>query len=82
MKYTVEDIINVIEKEDLMIEVDLRQLNPNEKLTVQGVDSLDVASLLFGIEDYYNIKIDNESIGNGEWRTINSILENMERLIP
>lgn len=82
MKYTIDDILNIIEKEDLMIDVDLRQVDPNERLTVQGVDSLDLASLLFGIEDHYKIKIDNESIGNGEWRTINSILENMEKLIP
>lgn len=81
MKFNVDDILKVIESEDLMLEVDLKTLNPDELLTSQGVDSLDIASILFGIENYYGVKIDNETVANGEWKTINGILNNMEKLI-
>lgn len=81
MKYSIDDILNVIKAEDLMIDVDLKQVNPDELLTSQGVDSLDLASILFGIENYYGIKIDNESVAKGEWTTINKMLTNMEKLI-
>lgn len=81
MKYSIEDILKVIESEDLLLEVDLRTLNPNELLAYQGVDSLDLASILFSIENYYGIKISNETVANGEWTTINKILSNMEKLI-
>lgn len=81
MKYTVDDILQVIKSEDLMMEVDLREINPDELLTSQGVDSLDVASILFGIENYYGVKIHNETVANGEWTTINKILSSMEKLI-
>lgn len=81
MKFTIDDIIKIVESEDLLLEVDFKALNPDELLTSQGVDSLDVASILFGIENHYHIKIDNESVANGEWKTINKILANMDKLI-
>ena len=74
MKFSVDDILKVIESEDLLLEVDLKTLNPEELLTSQGVDSLDLASILFGIENYYGVKIDNETVAAGEWTTINKIL--------
>lgn len=81
MKFSVDDILKVIESEDLLLEVDLKTLNPEELLTSQGVDSLDLASILFGIENYYGVKIDNETVAAGEWTTINKILLNMEKII-
>lgn len=81
MKYSVDDILKVIESEDLLLEVDLKTLDHDELLTSQGVDSLDVASILFGIENYYGVKISNETVANGEWTTINKILTSMEKLI-
>lgn len=81
MKFSVGDILKVIDAEDLLLEVDLSKLNPDELLTAQGVDSLDLASILFGIENYYGVKINNETVAAGEWTTINKILMSMERLI-
>lgn len=81
MKYSVDDILKVVESKDLLLEVDLKTLDPDELLVHQGVDSLDLASILFSIENYYGIKISNETVANGEWTTINKILSNMEKLI-
>ena len=56
------DIIAIIE--DAGVVADIDKLRVGGTLKEAGVDSLDLASILLGIEEKYKIKIPDEDIGN------------------
>lgn len=76
MKYTFEDLCKMIEVEDIFLDVDFASLDHRKTLKEQGVDSLDLASILFGIENYFKIHIGKEAIAT-EWNTIEKILSKL-----
>jgi acyl carrier protein len=78
-KVNCSDIITIIEQ--LRIDFDINKVNVKENLDDQGIDSLDLSNILFGIEDVYNIKLDDESIDRGEWLSIEKIVDNLNRIL-
>lgn len=72
-KISVEDVIEAIEKAQLKLDVNLRDLDPAIKLVDQGVDSLDMASMLFEIEDAFRCEADGEDIKSGKWNSLQNI---------
>ena len=58
----------------LDLDFKLEDLDPNASMKEQGVDSLDMASLLFEIEEYFGLSAEDEEVENGEWSTVNNIL--------
>jgi acyl carrier protein len=78
-KVKCNDIITIIEQ--LRIDFDINKVDVKENLDDQGIDSLDLSSILFGIEDVYNIQLDDESIDRGEWLSIEKIVDNLNRIL-
>ena len=67
------DIINIILNNE--IKVNIEQLDFDELLTEQGLDSLDITTILFSIEEIYQIKVLEDDIEQGKLATINSMIE-------
>jgi acyl carrier protein len=78
-KVNCNDIITIIEQ--LRIDFDINKVDVKENLDNQGIDSLDLSNILFGIEDAYNIQIDDESIDRGEWLSLEKIADNLNRIL-
>lgn len=76
MKYTFDDLCKMIEAEDIFLDVDFTTLDHHKTLKEQGVDSLDLASILFGVENYFKIHIGKDTIASN-WNTIDKILNNL-----
>lgn len=74
-----EDIIGVLK--GMNIDADLEALDPSVDLVSQGIDSLDMMNMLFGIEEVFSIKITDDSVDNGEWLTIDKIVKNINELV-
>lgn len=64
------------------IEKNVEELEPSTSLLDQGLDSLDMMNIYFQIEEKFGISIGEESIGRGEWNTLNSILESIKKSLP
>ena len=75
----VDDVREIVKKNE--IKLDFERLNYDELLKEQGVDSLDMVTILFSIEEIYNIKINEEDIEQGRVATINSIVEFVNKKI-
>nr|WP_287410478.1 phosphopantetheine-binding protein [Pseudodesulfovibrio sp.] len=77
-----EQIIDIIRSVDAY-EVDYDNLDPNQRLLDQGLDSLDMMNLYFEIENEFDISIsigeDDDSEKN--WSTINKIIESVENCL-
>ena len=69
---TKEEILQIIN--DLDIDVDISSLDVSLPLQEQGLDSLDMATILFELEDRYAIKVTEEDIESGKLESINKIL--------
>lgn len=78
---TKEDLFKVIQESNLNFDVNISVLDPDELLTTQGLDSLDMASLLFELESAYNVTVSDESIAEGAWKTINKIVATLNKLM-
>lgn len=78
---TREDIFNVVKEAELNLNEDISKMDPDELFLNQGLDSLDMASLLFALEDKFAVKISDESIANGDWRTLTKMVNSLNRLI-
>ena len=76
---SVNDIIELIKELDLDVDVD--ELDPEIDLPSQDVDSLDLANLLFGLEDKFSITIPEEFQEENQEVTINKIVELVNRLM-
>lgn len=79
MKYTFEDLCKMIEEEDIVLDVDFKTLDHSKILKEQGVDSLDLASILFGIENHFKIHISKEAVAK-DWNTIEKMLYQINTL--
>lgn len=67
------DIITIIQENE--IRIDINSLDFDESLKDQGLDSLDIITILFAIEDLYQVKIPEEVVEDGGFATINSMVE-------
>ena len=56
-------------------------LDPAAALHLQGVDSLDMLSVFFKIEERYGIVISQESLERDRWENIDQIVANVGRLV-
>ena len=75
-----EDILEIM-KSMGSINVVVGDIKPDQNLDSQGVDSLDMMSLLFEIEDKFSIKIEEESLQNYALLTIDEIVEKINVLL-
>ena len=69
---TKEDILKMIK--DLDIDVDISSISASLPLQDQGLDSLDLATIFFELEDLYAIKVTEEDIESGKLESIDKIL--------
>lgn len=76
---TVQDVLQIIRNLDLDIDAD--GIDPKADLTAQGVDSLDLANLLFGIEEQYSINFPDDLSEDGEPLTLERLIEHANGLI-
>ncbi|RME60794.1 acyl carrier protein [Candidatus Parcubacteria bacterium] len=60
MDVTHKEIFEIIENAG--VAADISQINNDTSLTDAGVDSLDMANVLLGIEEKYDIKIPDEDM--------------------
>jgi acyl carrier protein len=75
-----EDILNIIRKAGPPVEIE--NLDYDKKLLDQGMDSLDLISALFAIEEAYKIKVEEDDIDQGKLGSINAIVEFVNERIP
>jgi acyl carrier protein len=69
---TREDILKMIK--DLDINVDISSLSESRPLREQGLDSLDIATIFFELDDRYSIKVTDEVVESGKFESIDKIL--------
>ncbi len=72
-----ENIIDIMRKSE--IRVCMNTLARDEPLIDQGVDSLDMTSIFFAIEERFQLRIDEEDMGNGKLASVNAIIEYINR---
>lgn len=68
-----KDILEVMRKND--IKVDIEHLNYKIPLKDQDLDSLDLITILFAIEELYQLKITEEEIDEGMFDSINAMVD-------
>ena len=78
MPATSQDILDIILQNE--IRVDLEELDHSESLAKQGLDSLDLVTILFTIEEKFSIKIPEEDINEEKLSSINSIVSYINEL--
>jgi acyl carrier protein len=66
--------------QSLRIDCDPSTLDPTEDFRKQGIDSLDLANIVFGIEDVFEVTVTDESLEAGEWGSVDRIVETLNRL--
>jgi acyl carrier protein len=76
-KVTHEDVIAIIKETGM--NVDWEKLDSKESLAEQGADSLDMISIIFAIQEKYDIEITDESISNGGWLSIDKMIMNLNK---
>jgi acyl carrier protein len=69
---TKEDILKMIK--DLDIDVDISSISASLPLVEQGLDSLDMATIFFELEDRFTIKVTDEDVESGKLESIDKIL--------
>lgn len=68
-----KDILEIMRKND--IKVDIEHLNHKIPLNDQDLDSLDLITILFAIEELYQLKITEEEIDQGMFDSINAMVD-------
>lgn len=76
---TREDIIQIIKKMD--VDNLPESFAYGIPLKEQGVDSLDMMSLYFALEEQFGVTLSDENLTHGEWETIDDIVRNVRALI-
>lgn len=76
---TASEIIGIMVENELNIDTD--KLDHDEPLKNQGVDSLDMTTILFALEEQFKIRIPEEDIEQGKLSSINAILTYVNNLI-
>lgn len=74
-----EDVYGIIK--ELHIDINVDNLNSGESLLNQGIDSLDMASIIFYIEDKWKIRILQDELVAGKWHSIDDIVININEEI-
>ena len=69
---TPDDILSIMIENE--IKIDIKNLDHSELLSEQGLDSLDITSILFSIEEKYDIKISEEDIAQNKLSSVNNIV--------
>ena len=75
---TANEILKIMEENE--IDIDIDKLDYDVALNDQGVDSLDITSILFAVEEKYQIRIPDEDIENEKLSSINAIVEYVNNL--
>lgn len=75
---TANEIFKIMEENE--IDIDIDKLDYDVALNDQGVDSLDITSILFAVEEKYQIRIPDEDIENEKLSSINAIVEYVNNL--
>jgi acyl carrier protein len=73
-----KDILSIMEENE--INVELEELDHTVSLSEQGLDSLDVVTILFAIEEKFRIKIPEEDINEGKLSSVNAIVSYINEL--
>jgi acyl carrier protein len=68
-----DDIRKVIQGLDL--DVDPNKLEPGRALASQGIDSLDLANLLFGVEESLGVNLSDDFVGSAQGLSINDLVQ-------
>jgi acyl carrier protein len=69
---TVENLKELAKEID-MLKVKIESIDPQKDLVLQGIDSLDILSLLLLIQEKYGVQIPDEDIP--KLKTLNDIVE-------
>ncbi len=72
-----ENIIEIMRRSE--IPVCRNTLVLDKPLTDQGVDSLDMTTILFAIEERFQLRIAEEDMDNGKLSSVNAIIEYVNR---
>jgi acyl carrier protein len=67
-----KDILSIIH--NIEINIDRKQLDFSMPLSEQGLDSLDMTSILFAIEEKFEIKISEADIEEGKLTSIDGMV--------
>ena len=67
-----KQIVQVIADSD--IEVNHESLEPDVDLTEQGLDSLDMATLLFELEEKFSVSVEDDDLDAGKLSSIAKIV--------
>ena len=74
-KIAKEDVIDIIKHTE--VKLDWKHLNTEDSLVEQGADSLDMISIIFAIQEKFGVQITDESIADGEWITVEKMVDNL-----
>jgi acyl carrier protein len=69
---TLNDILAVVMESDLNI--DPKELDPSTPLLEQGLDSLDLTTIFFDLEDKLGVYITDDTIEQGKVSSLNAIV--------
>jgi len=68
----IKELLDIIA--DKTTGIDVSRLDPDENLGDQGLDSLDIISTLFAVEEQYQIKISEDDIAQGKLASLHAII--------
>lgn len=74
-----EDVVTIIKS--VVTDVDLSDLDIKEALSDQDIDSLDLMNIIFSFQEKYDVEISDESISRGEWRSVEKMVESLNRAL-
>lgn len=77
MNYKIRAIISDVLGTELS--VDINEINDDYDLSMIGVDSLNIVSLIISIEEKYNIEFDIDIIEMEDFKTINTIASTINK---
>ncbi len=72
-----ENIIEIIRKNEIPISVNALALD--KPLTDQGVDSLDMTTILFAVEERFQVRFAEDDMDTGKFATLQSIIAHINR---
>ena len=73
-----QDILTIIREND--IKVDVEKIDLSMSLREQGLDSLDMTSILFSIEEKFDKQISNEDINREKLLSVDSIVSFINKM--
>jgi acyl carrier protein len=76
---THEDVVSIAKR--VTTDVDWQQIDLTKNLSEQGVDSLDMMNIIFAFQEEFVIAISDESISMGEWRSVERMVESLNKAL-